>query len=371
MRVLALCSYPVEAAATRFRVAQFVGLLGDSGVSVDIKPFLDSGGFKSLYSSGTSASKLRNLLTGMIERAGLSVKTGSYDLLFVQREAMPVGPGVFEWVYSRRGRLPMVLDLDDATYVKYVSPTYGRLGSALKFFGKTDKLIDRSEVVICGNRFIAEHVEGRGKRAVVIPTIVDTDVFKPAERPNGVPVIGWIGTHSTFPFLEKLFPVLTELARRHRFVLKIVGAGREKVEVEGVKVLNLPWSLDREVEDFQSLDIGLYPIDTAGSLDTAWLAGKSGFKAIQYLAVGVPFVMTPVGVCGEIGEPGKTHFNASTDEDWYNTLDKLLSDADLRAGMGRKGRAHSLAHYRLETHAETLAGVLREVCEVRNRGRDI
>jgi glycosyltransferase involved in cell wall biosynthesis len=370
MKVLAVCSYPVDAAATRFRVAQFAGPLGRAGVSVDIRPFLDSGGFKSLYSSGTSVSKLKSLLTGVIERAGLSAKIRSYDLLFVQREAMPVGPGFFEFVYSKLGGLPMVLDLDDATYVRYVSPTYGRLGSALKFFGKTDKLIDRSEVVICGNRFIAEYAEGRGKRAVVIPTIVDTDIFKPAERSNEVPVIGWIGTHSTFPFLEKLFPILAELARRHQFVLKIVGAGREKVEVEGVEVVNLPWSLDREVEDFQSLDVGLYPIDTAGSLDAAWLAGKSGFKAIQYLAVGTPFVMTPVGVCAEIGEPGGTHFNASSDEDWYNALDKLLADDGSRAAMGRAGREHSLTHYRLDLHAETLAGVLREICDGRGRGRD-
>ena len=368
MKVMALCSYPLEAAATRFRVEQFSNYLHERGVVVDIRPFLDSEGFKKLYSGGSQWGKIKKLLSGTWVRLRLTSGAASYDLLFVQREAMPVGPGVFEWIYSRLGRLPIVLDLDDATYVRYVSPTYGRLGSALKFFGKTDKLIDRSEVVICGNRFIAEYVEGRGKRAVVIPTIVDTDIFTPAERSNEVPVIGWIGTHSTFPFLEKLFPVLTELARRHRFVLKIVGAGREKVEVEGVEVVNLPWSLDREVQDFQSLDIGLYPIDIAGSLDAAWLAGKSGFKAIQYLAVGVPFVMTPVGVCAEISEPGGTHFNASSDEDWYNALDKLLSDDGLRAAMGRAGREHSLANYRLDIHAETLARVLREVCD--GRGRD-
>lgn len=366
-RVLSVCTFPEEAAATRFRIRQFVEPLHRGGVDLDIRPFLDSDGFKSLYSSGTPASKLKSLVSGVAERTGLSIKAARYDLLFVQREAVPVGPGVFEWVYTRLGGLPMVLDLDDATYVRYVSPTYGRLGSALKFFGKTDKLIDRSEVVICGNRFIAEYVEGRGKRAVVIPTIVDTDVFKPGERGSEVPVIGWIGTHSTFPFLEKLFPVLSSLARRHRFILKIVGAGREAVEVDGVEVRNLPWSLEREVEDFRSLDIGLYPIDTAGTLDAAWLAGKSGFKAIQYLAVGVPFVMTPVGVCAEIGEPGGTHFDAASDEDWYNALDKLLSDRSLRVGMGRAGREHSLANYRLETHAETLVRVLREVCEVRNR----
>ena len=369
MRVLALTSYPIEAAATRFRVGQFAEPFRSHGVDLNIKPFLDSGGFKNLYSSGSFSPKLKSMLGGVLGRMRQTFDARNYDVLLVQREAMPVGPGFFEVAYSKFGGLPMVLDLDDATYVRYISPTYGRLGSALKFFGKTDKLIDRSELVICGNRFIAEYVEGRGSRAVVIPTVVDTDIFKPAERNNEVPVIGWIGTHSTFPFLERLFPVLRGLAVKHPFVLKIVGSGRERIDLDGVNVRNLPWSLEREVEDFRSLDIGLYPIDTKGTLDPAWLAGKSGFKAIQYLAVGVPFVMTPVGVCGEIGEPGKTHFNAASDEDWYNALDKLLLDAELRNEMGQSGRKHSLANYRLEMHAETLANALREVHEKGNRGR--
>ncbi len=370
MRVLALSSYPIDAAATRFRVAQFVEPLRKPGIDLEIKPFLDSEGFKNLYSSGSSITKLSSMLGGILGRVRETFDSRNYDLLFVQREAMPVGPGVFEWLYSKLGRLPMVLDLDDATYVRYVSPTYGRLGSALKFFGKTDKLIDRSELVICGNSFIAEYVEGRGTRAVVIPTIVDTDIFKPAERNNDVPVIGWIGTHSTFPFLERLLPVLRDLATKHRFVLRVVGSGRERTEFEGLDMQNLPWSLSREVEDFQSLDIGLYPIDTTGSLDPAWLAGKSGFKAIQYLAVGTPFVMTPVGVCAEIGEPGRTHFNAATDEDWYNALDKLLADRELRNEMGRAGREHSIVNYHLDKHAKTLTRVLRDVHEERSRGRD-
>jgi len=370
MKVLAVCSYPVEAAATRFRLWQFTKSLAARGIEMEISPFLGSGEFKELYSRGRMMSKLVTGLRQLGRRIQPIFQNKKYDVLFVQREAMPAGPAIFEYLYSNLRGVPIVLDLDDATYVKYVSPTYGQLGSALKFFGKTDRLIDRSEVVTCGNPFIADHVKGRGKRAVVIPTVVDTAIFKPVKKANDAPVIGWIGTHSTFPFLEKLFPVISELARKHRFVLKVVGSGREKVEVESTKVVNLPWSLDRETEDFQNLDIGLYPIDIAGFLDPAWLAGKSGFKAIQYLAVGVPFVMTPVGVCAEIGYPGTTHFNASSNEDWYNAIDKLLSDEGLRTEMGRAGREHSLSHYRLEKHAESLANVLREVCDARTRSRD-
>ena len=155
----------------------------------------------------------------------------------------------------------------DATYVSYTSPTYGRLGSAVKWFGKTDDLIRWAEVVTCGNRRIAEYVESKGTRAVVIPTVVDTAIFCPRPDSNHQEplTLGWIGTHSTYPFLESLFPVLEQLARAHRFRLKVVGSGRLDVRVPGVEVENLDWSLRREVEDFQSFDVGLYPITVGGS----------------------------------------------------------------------------------------------------------
>ncbi len=202
----------------------------------------------------------------------------------------------------------------------------------------------------------------------MIPTIADTGKFCPAEKDNDIPVVGWIGTHSTFPFLESLFPVLERLASKHNFILKIVGAGKEDVSIPGVNTTSLEWNLDREVADFQSLDIGLYPVVISDSANSEWLMGKSGFKAIQYMAVGIPFVMSPVGVCAEIGEANSTHFNAATAEDWCNSLDKLLSDGELRRQMGEKGREHSLKYYSVPVHAGTLARAL-EAVSIRG-GRD-
>lgn len=367
MKTIAICSFPVEAAATRFRVAQFIDSLAQNEINVTIRPFLDGEQFARIYGGGRGLSRASSMLRSILLRVKLLAEIRNFDLLFIQREAMIFGPAIFEWLYQRIGRLPVVLDLDDATYVRYVSPRFGKIGSLFKFFGKTDRLIDRADVVICGNRFIADYVEKRGTKAVIIPTIVDTDVFTTVQKNNDPPVLGWIGTHSTFPFLERLLPVLADLAKKHKFKLRVVGSGRKEIEVEGVEVENLDWSLEREVSDFQSLDIGLYPLDTKGSLDPAWLAGKSGFKAIQYLAVGIPFVMSPIGVCAEIGEPGKTHFNAETAEDWYNSLDRLLCDSELRVTMGKAGRDHSIANYGLEQHSAVLADTLRSVVRLRKR----
>ncbi|MDT5269288.1 MAG: hypothetical protein QOH49_1474 [Acidobacteriota bacterium] len=362
MKVLALASYPVEAAATRFRVAQFVAPLAERGIEVELVPFMDAQLFGAFYRREGKALTAGALALAAARRLGDAWRARRADVLLVQREAMIFGPPVVEWLAMKLGGVPMVLDLDDATYVPYDSPTYGRLGAALKWFRKTDDLIRWARVVTCGNRNIAEYVASKGTRAVVIPTVVDTDIFRPAPKTEagGPVVLGWIGTHSTFPFLESIFPVLQELARTHSFRLKVVGAGARRAELPGVEVEYLDWKLDREVEDFRSLDVGLYPLTTLGNAPNEWLAGKSGFKAVQYMAVGVPFVVTPVGVCAEMGEVGATHFAATTPEEWRATLSALLSDAALRRRMGEAGRRHALEHYGLAAQAEKLAAALRE-----------
>jgi glycosyltransferase involved in cell wall biosynthesis len=366
MKVLALASYPIEAAATRYRLHQFIAPLADRGIFLSVHPFLDSQLFASFYNReqwprtalGVARSTLKRLIDVWQAREA--------DVILVQREAMMFGPPILEWLITRARGRPLVLDLDDATYVRYTSPTYGQVGSALKWFSKTDDLINWAQVVTCGNRSIAEYVTNKGARAVIIPTIVDTEKFRPAQRyreeaEQRAPILGWIGTHSTYPFLESLFPVLQQLAHEHPFRLKIVGAGRD-VLLPGIAIENLEWKLEREIADFQSFDVGLYPV-----IADNWSVGKSGFKAIQYMAVGIPYVTTPVGACAEIGVPDVTHFLASSPDEWRTALARLLRDATLRQQMGDAGRTHALQYYTVPAQADKLAGVLREAGEAKSR----
>jgi glycosyltransferase involved in cell wall biosynthesis len=360
MKVLGLASYPVEAAATRYRLQQFVQPLADRGIELTIRPFLNSALFAQFYRKEAMVSTVLGLLKSSLMRMSDVVAANSADVIMIQREAMLLGPPLVEWMITRALKRPVVLDLDDATYVSYTSPTYGRISKTLKWFSKTDDLIRWARVVTCGNRAIAEYVSNKGAKARVIPTVVDAEIFRPAEtRSRHEPVLGWIGTHSTFPYLESIFPVLQDLARSYDFQVKIVGSGKTEMGIPGVKVDNLPWNLEREVADFQSIDIGLYPIDAA-LYSGNWAAGKSGFKALQYMAVGIPYVATPVGASAEIGIEGTTHFCARTNEEWHKSLSMLLSDPIMRAQMGAAGRAHVIEHYGLPAQADKLAAVLRE-----------
>src|SRR3989442_6347566 len=247
MKVLALTSYPTEAAATRYRLQQFVAPLAERGITLIIHPFLDSKLFGQLYRQNSWPQTAIGLVKAALRRPVDVFAARHADVVMIQREAMIFGPPLVEWLTTRLLKRPTVLDLDDATYVSYTSPTYGGIGSALKWFSKTDDLIRWATIVICGNRSMGEYVSSKGARACVIPTVVDTEVFRPAyadkssHRTNTRVVLGWIGTHSTFPYLESIFPVLSDLAKEYDFRLKVVGAGKDEITVPGVEVENLRW----------------------------------------------------------------------------------------------------------------------------------
>lgn len=356
LRVLALMSYPGEAAATRFRVHQLVAPLRALEVEVDVRPLLDGAAFARLYDRSGVAGTAWRLGRAHGRRLRDVAAARKVDVVLLQREAALLGPPLIELLLDAVGRRPIVLDLDDPTWVAYDSPTFGWVGRVLKWPGKADWLIDRAALVTCGSRTIAEHVESRGAQARIVPTVVDTDVFRPrrAGAAHQPPVVGWIGSHSTAPYLEGVAPALAEAAARAELRLLVVGAGATTVGVPGVEVEQRRWTLEGEVADFQSLDVGLYPL-----ADDEWARGKSGFKAIQYLACGVPFVVTPIGATADIGLPGTTHLEARTRADWADAVARLAGDARLRQAMGAAGRAHALERYTVGPVAAALADALR------------
>jgi glycosyltransferase involved in cell wall biosynthesis len=143
-----------------------------------------------------------------------------------------------------------------------------------------------------------------------------------------------------------------KLSDKYDFILKVVGA-EYRIQLPGVKTDNREWDLKREVEDFQSLDIGLYPL-----IDDEWARGKAGFKAIQYMSVGVPVIASPVGVVKEIIEDGVNGFTASTEDEWVEKISRLIENNGLRRDMGANGRKTVEERYSLAVNAKKFVGTL-------------
>jgi glycosyltransferase involved in cell wall biosynthesis len=98
--------------------------------------------------------------------------------------------------------------------------------------------------------------------------------------------------------------------------------------------------------------------------DDEWALGKCGFKAIQFMACGIPTVASAVGVNRDIIQDGINGFLASTEAEWVEKLTMLLRDAELRRRLGLAGRQTIESGYSLVAHAATLVDALEQAMGV-------
>ena len=363
VRILALSPVPEEGASARFRVYQYIPALEANGFQITVSPFYTPEFFHILYQKGDYGRKALIFTMLALKRWKVLSERRDYDLFFIHREVLPIGPPVIEMVLSRVAGRALVYDFDDAIYLPNVSEA-NRFVGLLKWPQKVSRIIRASDCVVAGNQYLAQYARSYNKAVTVIPTCIDTTKFVARTEGNSGrddPVVGWIGSPTTVPYLLSLREVLRRTAGSHRFTLHVSGAGGAG-EVPGVRVANLPWSIEQEASLFNTCDIGIYPL-----WDDAWTRGKCGFKSIQFMACGVPVVASAVGVNREIIQDGVNGFLAATEDEWVEKLGWLLSDRRLREKLGQAGRRTVEEHYSLTVSTPLLISALKEVME-RTRG---
>jgi len=355
MRILAIVPGVYDTAPSqRFRIEQWEPLLRERGVEITYAPFENDELHRILYRQGKTAQKIKLVANAFARRLAQVSSVSRYDACYVLREAALLGPPVIERLLKRQ-RVPIIFDFDDAIYISYRSPSNGYL-SYLKFAGKTKKICRIASHVIVGNQYLAEYASQLNEQVTVVPTTIDTEkYFVDRERPiPSVPVIGWTGSFSTVQHLDTLRGALQELAHRERFRLRVIGT--PEYDLEGVEVEAMPWRAQTEIEDLRPIDIGVMPLP-----DDAWSKGKCGLKALQFMALGIPTICSPVGVNTEIIHDGENGFIAGTEDEWLKKLGALLRSAELRKQLGQAGRKTVETRYSATIQAPRVYDVLKSV----------
>jgi len=350
MRVAAFTKYDREAASTRQRVLQYLPHLASAGIHVEVHPLLDDAYVRSL-ASGSAASKTA-IATAYARRFRQLLAAQTADLIWVYAELFPWLPASAERLAFRSGK-PLIYDFDDAFFHPYDDHSNALVRALLG--GKLEPLISGAAAVCAGNDYLKDYAARAGATAIVLPTVVDIDLYVPAAtRPDRPLTIGWIGSPTTWGFVRPYLPLLADLCRDRGVVFSAVGAGAtaEADRFDGLTFI--PWSEASEITSVQAMDIGIMPLP-----DAPWARGKSGYKLIQYMACGLPVVASPVGVNSTIVEDGVSGLLASDPAQWRAALTRLIDDAQLRAAMGEAGRARAVEAYSLQAHAPQLIEVMR------------
>jgi glycosyltransferase involved in cell wall biosynthesis len=332
MRLLAIVPSLFDTSpGQRFRIEQWEPLLKQRGVEIVYHSFEDEELHASLYKQGNLTKKMRLIAQAFGRRMASARNVKEFDAIYLFREAALLGPPIFERLFYR-SRVPIIFDFDDAIFVPYVSPSNGYL-SYLKYPSKTKTICRLSSHVMAGNSYLADYARQVNDKVTIVPTTIDTEKYRLEERmENEIPVIGWSGSYSTVQHLDTLRGALTDLAKQERFRLRVIGTPR--YEIDGVDVDSMAWRAETEVADLRPIDIGVMPLP-----DDKWSLGKCGLKALQYMALGIPTICSPVGVNSEIIRDGENGFLAATQEEWIEKLTLLLKSAELRKRLGLAGRA--------------------------------
>lgn len=357
MNVLFVVPYPIEAPSTRYRVYQYLPYLEANGIAPTVSRFIDSSDFfRRLYQPGGVAAKAAYFGERIISRLLDLTRVGRFDAVFIQREALPIGPALFETLAAKLGA-PLIFDFDDAIYLPHASDA-NRWVSWLKQPGKTAAIVRHSRQVIVGNGVLAAYAQQYNPQVTIIPSSIDATLYPvraiEQARPDVI-TLGWVGSGSNLSYLHQIAPALRQLSQSHRVRVEVVGG---TIALEGIEVHCRPWQLANEISDLHSFDIGLMPLP-----DNPWTQGKGGFKAIQYMGVGLPVVASPVGINTEIIKDGVNGCLAASTAEWLGALTRLVEDAALRRRLGEAGRATVVERYSTQVNGPRLLAVL-EKCRL-------
>lgn len=345
MKILFLIPYPLGVAPSqRFRFEQYFEILERNNITTKVAPFLDDKVWDVLYQKGNFAHKIFAVLKGFIKRYLLLLSITEYDYIFIHREAVPVGPPLLEWLIAKVFRKKIIFDFDDAIWIPNTSES-NKIFSVLKFYSNTKSICKWAYKVSCGNDYLCDFARQFNENVVYNPTTIDTENYHNKTKQNNSDklVIGWTGSHSTVQYLDDLLPVFRELEKQFDFELCVISDRKPEFELRSLNYVQ--WKKESEIGDLLRFDVGIMPLR-----NDKWSNGKCGFKALQYMALGIPAIVSPVGVNTKIVDDNINGFICNTNDEWKKQFTLLLTDKNKLNELSTKTREKIINHFSVKSN---------------------
>ncbi len=359
-KILFITPNPIESASERYRIYQFLPYLERAGFSCTVRPFATRALHRAIQAERLAPKLLYTpfcYLRRMLDLAAIS----DYDAVVVLRGIFPFPWPALEKMVIR-GHTKAIFDFDDAIHIGHRDTATTKYPWIYKFKygpGVNTMLSDYAHV-IAGNRTLAEHALQFNSHVTIVPTVVDLDqyAFRPPRTQSDLLTVGWIGSRSTSPYLLEIEPALRQLSEAHRGKIRfrLYGDPQRKLNLPNFE--SLPFTLASEIEDLRTMDIGIMPVP-----DNDWTRGKCAFKAIQYMALGIPTVISPVGMARELVQNSGNGYWARTPEEWFERLNLLVTDAQLRRRFSEEGRKTVVARYSVQAWGSSFVTLLQHVVD--------
>lgn len=350
-----ICPYPLDTVpGQRLKYEQYLHAISDNGYDITVAPFFTNKEFSILYTRRSYHLKSIAFIKGVFRRIKLLFSLPRYNGIYIFLNVVPLGPPLLDFLYIHYSKAS-IFDIDDMVHLS-PSSSFNPLVALFKSKSRYYMLMAKSNYVITCTPYLFELASRFNPKVIDISSTVDTSRYLPVNKyVNSRPLtIGWSGSHSTVEYLHLLDEVFKELAREIPFKLLVLGADR--FTLPGVDVEVRPWTSSSEISNLQDIDIGVYPLP-----DSPWILGKSGLKAIQYMALGIPTVASNLGCNSRVIQHSSSGYLVDDNDQWLSTLKMLMLSPDLRRNIGSAARKSIVERFSLQACLPSYLSVFNEV----------
>ncbi len=341
-KLLAFTVKPVSSPDTRYRIFQYIDFFSKKNIEVTHLCLYNEYFFKIHNEEAKTLIKFFSFIYYYIKRFLQIISLAPrFDAVWIGRELSPIGPAILEKILFKLNK-NVILDIDDALFIPDET-TDSFIHHKLRDFNKYKKISKRFSAIICGSGYLYNYFSKLNPNVYLIPTAVNTSIYTSVTRtPSETVRIGWIGTPRNIMHFDIIRDTLHQLDVNYNFQMIIVGLNH-KLDWNLNNITYIEWNLHKELEYFQLFDIGIMPL-----IETEFAKGKCAFKAIQYMACAIPVVASPIGENTHLIKDGVNGFLASSTQDWYKKLEKLIVEPSFRKKIGGKGQDTVIEKYSLE-----------------------
>lgn len=322
---------PNRSPSQRFRFEQYLEFLKNENWDYNFSFLISEKSDTIFYQKGHFVKKLIIIINGFFIRLGNLFSASKYDVIFIQREAFFTGTTFFEKRFSK-SKAKVLYDFDDSIWLSNVSDA-NKNWNWLKNHNKTREIIAVADMIFAGNQYLASYAQQVNNNVIIIPTTIDTEEYQKEPFKNEKICIGWSGSITTIQHFEYAIPFLKEIKKKYGEKIEIKVIGDQNYNNRALDIKGIAWNKKNEIKDLSSFDIGIMPLP-----NDEWSNGKCGLKGLQYMALEIPTIMSPVGVNTEIIQDGVNGFLANNPTEWIDKLSTLIESKELRDNIGLEGR---------------------------------
>lgn len=355
-RILIICPYPENVApGQRLKYEQYFNYFRENNIDVVVSPFMTMHFWNIVYKRGFYLQKILWTFFGYLRRLIDLFRLPFYDCVYIHLWVTPFGPPTLEFLFCRINK-KVVYDIDDMIFLGHASKA-NKFIASLKGQKKIIYLMKHAKhVIVCTPR-LDEFVKKYNPYTTDISSTINTDIYIPVNKYKNdkTITIGWSGSHSTSKYVHLLETVFRRLLEKYKFNLLIIGDA--SFSFDSIPCEAVLWNEKSEISLLQRIDIGVYPLP----MDDEWVYGKSGLKALQYMALGIPAVATAIGANFRVIESGVSGFLVQSEDEWVEKLSMLIENPELRKSLGTEGRKRVIDHYSINANKDIYLDVLEKV----------